>query len=160
MIARILTQLKNRLLQVVALYVPGARTVRVWLHRMRGVRIGEEVFIGTGVILETESPHLIAIGSRVVVSIRVVMVAHFKGKVGVRIDDEVFIGPGAIVLPGVSIGRGSVVTAGSVVTKSVPARTMVQGNPARPVARCELPLTLDTSLEAFQSHLRPISDRR
>ena len=39
---------------------------------------------------------------------------------GTTIEDEAFIGPGAIVLPTVTIGRGAVVTAGSVVSSSVP----------------------------------------
>jgi carbonic anhydrase/acetyltransferase-like protein (isoleucine patch superfamily) len=43
----------------------------------------------------------------------------------------VWIGHGAIVLPGRNIGTGSVVAAGAVVTKDVPAYTIVGGNPAR-----------------------------
>src|SRR5438034_367508 len=50
-----------RLLQVIALYVPGATTTRVWLHRKRGVTIGQRVFIGTDAILETARPELISI---------------------------------------------------------------------------------------------------
>lgn len=149
-------QLKNRVLQLLALYAPGAETVRVWLHRRRGVRIGERVFVGTAAILETERPDLISIGDDVTLGIRVVIVAHFKGTYGVTIGDEAFLGPGVIVLPGVEIGRGSVVTAGSVVTKNVPPHTIVQGNPARPIARCELPLTEDMPFDEFQKHVQPL----
>ncbi|ACS87211.1 DapH/DapD/GlmU-related protein [Musicola paradisiaca] len=49
----------------------------------------------------------------------------------VVIGHDVWIGHGAIVLPGVSIGNGAIVGAGSVVTKPVPAWTLVVGNPAR-----------------------------
>lgn len=149
-------QLKNRVLQLLALYAPGATTVRVWLHRRRGVSIGERVFVGTAAILETERPDLISIGDDVTLGIRVVIVAHFKGTYGVTIADEAFLGPGVIVLPGVEIGRGSVVTAGSVVTKNVPPHTIVQGNPARPIARCELPLTEDMPFDEFQKHVQPL----
>ena len=45
--------------------------------------------------------------------------------------DDVFIGAGAIILGGVTIGSGSTVGAGSVVTKSVPERVVVAGNPAK-----------------------------
>jgi acetyltransferase-like isoleucine patch superfamily enzyme len=43
----------------------------------------------------------------------------------------VWIGGGAIVLPGVTIGDGCVIGAGSVVTRDVPANTLALGNPAR-----------------------------
>ncbi|MFL5456614.1 MAG: DapH/DapD/GlmU-related protein, partial [Myxococcales bacterium] len=48
----------------------------------------------------------------------------------VSIADDVWIGHGAIVCPGVSIGRGSVVGAGSVVRVDVPASSLAVGNPA------------------------------
>jgi acetyltransferase-like isoleucine patch superfamily enzyme len=74
----------------------------------------------------------------------------------VRIENEGFIGPGAIVLCGVTIGRGAVAAAGSVVTSSVPPMTIVQGNPAVPIARCGVPLTDKTELVEFYVKLRLI----
>ena len=65
-------------------------------------------------------------------------------------------GAGVIVLPNVVIGDGAVVTAGSVVTQSVPPMTLVQGNPAEPVARCGLSLTRDTTLQEFTRNLLPL----
>jgi phosphonate metabolism protein (transferase hexapeptide repeat family) len=53
----------------------------------------------------------------------------------VDIGHDVWIGHGAIVLPGRSIGTGAVVAAGAIVTKDVPAYTIVAGNPARPIKR-------------------------
>lgn len=49
----------------------------------------------------------------------------------VRIEDDVWIGSGAVILPGITIGAGSVVAAGSVVSKNVPPRVVVGGVPAR-----------------------------
>lgn len=49
----------------------------------------------------------------------------------VHIGDEVWIGCRAIILKGVTIGRGAVIAAGSVVTKNIPARTIWGGAPAR-----------------------------
>ena len=53
----------------------------------------------------------------------------------VHIGHDVWIGHGAILLPGRNIGTGTVVAAGAIVTKDVPAYTIVAGNPARPVKR-------------------------
>jgi acetyltransferase-like isoleucine patch superfamily enzyme len=49
----------------------------------------------------------------------------------VSIGDNVWIGTNSIIFPGVTIGEGSVVSAGSVVLSDVPANTIVAGNPAR-----------------------------
>jgi acetyltransferase-like isoleucine patch superfamily enzyme len=53
----------------------------------------------------------------------------------VEIGDDVWIAANAIILPGVTIGRGAVVGAGSVVTKDVPPFTVVVGVPAKPIKR-------------------------
>jgi acetyltransferase-like isoleucine patch superfamily enzyme len=49
----------------------------------------------------------------------------------VKIEDHVWIGTGSLILKGVTIGKGAVVGAASVVTKDIPPRTIVAGNPAR-----------------------------
>lgn len=49
----------------------------------------------------------------------------------VVIEDDVFIGMNCLILKGVTIGQGSVIGAGSVVTRHVPAGTIVAGNPAK-----------------------------
>lgn len=49
----------------------------------------------------------------------------------ITVHDRVWIGAGAIIMPGVTIGQEAMVAAGSVVTKDVPPRMVVAGNPAR-----------------------------
>ncbi len=49
----------------------------------------------------------------------------------VIINDDVWIGSGAIILPGISIGKGAVIGAGTVVTKDIPENAVVVGNPSR-----------------------------
>jgi acetyltransferase-like isoleucine patch superfamily enzyme len=51
----------------------------------------------------------------------------------VTIEDNVWIGSHAIIMPGVTVGAGSVVAAGSVVMNPVPQNALVAGNPARQI---------------------------
>lgn len=91
-------------------------------------------------------PYLIKIGKRVTLTDRVQFITHDGGtwvfrrreeckdinRYGsIEILNDSFIGIGSIILPGVKIGPNSVVAAGSVVTKDVPANTIFGGNPAK-----------------------------
>jgi acetyltransferase-like isoleucine patch superfamily enzyme len=98
----------------------------------------------------------LTIGDNVAIAYRVnlVMGSHdifspsFAGITGpITIEDRVFVGAAATILLGVTLGEGSVVTAGSVVTKSVPPYSVVRGNPAQIVGR--RPRDLDYSAEHF-----------
>lgn len=157
---RLLSALKNRVLQLLARFAPGGRGLRVLLHRWRGVHIGDGVWIGYDATIETAYPHLVSIGNGVAIGIGVIIVAHFREMRSVRIEDNAFIGPGVIVLPGVIIGRGTVVAAGSVVTHSLPAMTFCRGNPAEPIARFERTLLECIKLEEFSMNLKPMRSKR
>jgi acyl-CoA synthetase (AMP-forming)/AMP-acid ligase II/acetyltransferase-like isoleucine patch superfamily enzyme/acyl carrier protein len=159
--------MKNRVLQWIALYVPGYRTTRVWLHRLRGVSIGNNVSIGLSALIETAYPRLVVIGNNVSIGMRTVIIGHLRESTAhaaaireptVRIEDDVYIGPGVIVLPHVTIGRGAVVSAGSVVSRSIPPGTLARGNPAQPIALCGVSLGGGVSYEEFLRHLTPIKD--
>ena len=149
----------SRILQLIARIAPGARSLRVLLHRARGVKIERGAWIGYDVVLETAFPELITIEQGVAISMRATIIAHFKEFRGVRIERDAFIGPGVVILPNVIIGRGAVVAAGSVVSQSVPAMTVVQGNPAVPIAKCGIPFRQDVSMKAFSRALRPLVSR-
>lgn len=81
----------------------------------------KNVALGPGVSLYTAT-HAIGFGSR-----RMNPVVTSKP---IRIEEGAWVGLQSIVLAGVTIGRGSVVSAGSVVTQDVPPNTLVMGNPA------------------------------
>jgi acetyltransferase-like isoleucine patch superfamily enzyme len=149
----------NRVLQIVARFAPGRTTWRVRLHRWRGVKIGKGVSIGYDAIIETGYPHLVTLKDGSSVGIRATIIAHnfySRETRGVVVEEDASVGLGAIILPNVIIGKGAIVAAGSVVTKSVPPMTMVQGNPAVAIAKLGVPLRQDTSMKEFSKHLKPI----
>lgn len=88
---RYLRGFANRILQHLARVLPGAQTLRVALHRARGVKIGKNVWIGYDVILDTSRPFLITLEDGCVLSMRVTVVAHFRGSTGVKIERDAFI---------------------------------------------------------------------
>ena len=87
------------------------------------IHIGNNVFFGPHVTLTTANhpldPDLRRKGLQYVKEI--------------VIEDDVWIGAQSVVLPGVRIGRGSVIAAGSIVTKDIPANVVAMGIPCRPV---------------------------
>lgn len=110
--------------------------------RYIGVKVGEKCFIASDVHFSSE-PYLIEIGSNVALTRGVMIHTHGGGRVArtkfpdfdvfgrVTICDNAYIGSGAQIMPGVTIGKGSLVAAGSIVTKSVPDGVVVAGNPAK-----------------------------
>ena len=84
-----------------------------------GITLGDDVFIGPGVQLITEN-HPEQPQNRRNVYARPISIGR-----------KVWIGAGAIILPGVTIGENSIVGAGAVVKKDVPANVIVAGVPAK-----------------------------
>jgi acetyltransferase-like isoleucine patch superfamily enzyme len=93
----------------------------------RSIQIGKEVMIGAGACIWDSDFHPLTPEARRRHPTREAKCAP------IVIEDEVFIGAKALILKGVTIGRGAIVGAGAVVTRSVNPREIVAGNPARVV---------------------------
>lgn len=104
------------------------------------VRIGNYVVIGWNATIADSDFHPAAPAERVADAIALSPLGQGRArpefaKAPVIIEDEVWIGPMAAILKGVRIGAGSVIEAGSVVTRDVPPRSRVLGNPARVIGQ-------------------------
>src|SRR5437773_790533 len=109
---------------------------RQYLNRVWKMDIGEGTAISGSAKLDKTNPRGIHIGTYSVVTFGAAILTHDyvnQRNNDVRIGDNCFIGAHSIILPGVSIGDGSIVAAASVVARDVPARSLVAGNPARDV---------------------------
>ena len=112
-----------------------------WARRL-GVKVGEFTELGETTHFPAEA-YLITIGNHVQITREVTFHTHGGGNAirhkipdfdsfgKIVVEDWVYIGSNSIILPGVTIGEGSLVAAGSIVTKSVPPHSVVGGNPAR-----------------------------
>ncbi len=136
----------NRILHIVA-YVTFPYQITVFLHRMRGVKIGKKTHIARLVSIDDRNPELIEIGNGVAITTGVMLLAHqrdltnykegmyvmncpfVEGKVIIK--DGAHIGIGAIIMPGVTIGEGAIIGAGSIVTKNIPDYCIAVGSPAK-----------------------------
>ncbi|HEX9908621.1 MAG TPA: acyltransferase [Thermoplasmata archaeon] len=136
--------------QSLAKFVPSS-SVAVGLQRLRGVKIGEEVYVGQGVIFDEVYPREISIENNVSIGMRTMIFAHSNPSRSVELKSRFYprevkpvvirsgawIAPGSIILAGVTLGANCVVSAGSVVAANVDPYTVVAGNPARPVRRLD-----------------------
>lgn len=126
-----------------------ARKMRPWLLRRMGAKVGKGVFIGDHVIFDlNHSDHIvvddyahIAGGCRLLCHQRDLK-GYCKGdnyaNFGYNIE-YVHLGKGSLlgmttmVMPGVTVGEGAIVSAGSFVNKDIPAWTIAVGRPAKPI---------------------------
>ncbi len=123
--------------------------VRLWANKLRGVKIGKDVWIGYLAFIDQPpevEESMVEIHDGVGIGFRNNIFAHDSSPVWrggkcifkkVVIEKNVYLGANVTILPGVRIGEGAVVGASAVVTKDVPPYTVVVGIPAKPIGKVE-----------------------
>jgi len=111
---------------------------------LKGIEFGKNIVVNSNAMLDGRGG--LTIGSNVDIAEKATIwsmthdpydKAHSLIRAKTTLESYVWIGSGAIILPGLHIGKGAVVGAGSVVTKNVEAFTIVAGNPAKIIGRRE-----------------------
>jgi acetyltransferase-like isoleucine patch superfamily enzyme len=143
-------KLKNICLYRISFFCP-LNKLRIKFHRCRGVIIGKNVYIGMQCSIDNAYPEYIYIEDNASLTGECLLIAHSNPYSHFQNVTPAWVSPviikagawicvRAVILPGVTIGENSIVSAGSVVDSDVPPRSIVAGNPAKILAR-NLPIT-------------------
>lgn len=111
----------------------------------KNIKIGKNVFINSGCRFQDQGGITIGNGSLIGHNVVMATINHDynpkkRGTMYLKpivLEENSWIGSNATILPGITIGANSIVAAGSVVTKDVPANTIVAGNPAKFMSNLE-----------------------
>ncbi|MGX2039522.1 acyltransferase [Methylocaldum sp. MU1018] len=107
---------------------------RLWLVKVFRMDIHPSSQFSLSTKFDLTNPKGIHVGAESYIAFDVAILAHDLTRgfhSHTRIGRRCFVGARSIILPGITIGDESIVGAGSVVTRDVPPRTVVAGNPAR-----------------------------
>jgi acetyltransferase-like isoleucine patch superfamily enzyme/dTDP-4-dehydrorhamnose 3,5-epimerase-like enzyme len=99
-------------------------TIKSGVQLWDGLRVADDVFIGPNATFSND---------------KYPRSKHHQAPIATHLERGASIGAGAVLLPGVRIGARAMVGAGAVVTRDVPARAVVSGNPARIVGYADTP---------------------
>ena len=146
------------LLDLMARLIP-SNALRIRLQRAKGVKIGQNVYLGYDTHIDTAYPDLVEIEDSARVAIGAVVLAHSRPadawmkhmgehKAAVRIKRHAAVYAGAILTPGVTVGEYAIVKVGAVVVEDVPPFTVVAGVPARVIEQ----LPKDKAVDGTRGH--------
>ncbi|MED3759895.1 acyltransferase [Peribacillus frigoritolerans] len=127
---------KNFVVIQIARYTPFLG-MKNWLYRtFLHMKVGKHTSFALMVMPDVMFPEKISVGINTVIGYNTTILAHeyliHEYRLGeVVIGDEVLIGANSTILPGLSIGNGAIVSAGTLVHKDVPEGAFVGGNPMK-----------------------------
>jgi heptaprenylglycerol acetyltransferase len=154
----------NAALHYMARVLPGGRNLRIFLHRLRGVKIGHNVFIGDDVYLDEDYPHCVEIQDNVVIAARCSIIAQTRGPGKIIIERNVAFGAGCLVVCAVghtlTIGEGAVISAGSTVSSDIPPHTLCGPPRIKAYGTVTVPFTIDVSYEQFRRGIQPMRPKK
>lgn len=125
---------KNFIVIQIARYTP-ILGMKNWLYRnFLKMKVGDQTSFALMVMLDVMFPEKISVGRNTVIGYNTTILAHEylikEYRLGdVNIGSEVMIGANSTIMPGITIGDGAIVSAGTLVHKDVPAGAFVGGNP-------------------------------
>ncbi|MCE7793135.1 acetyltransferase [Salipaludibacillus sp. CUR1] len=129
---------KNFIVIQLARYTPFL-SMKNWLYRtFLRMKVGDQAAVALMVMMDVMFPERISIGKNSVIGYNTTILAHEylidEYRLGdVNIGDNVMIGANTTILPGVTIGDGAIVSAGTLVHKDVLPGTFVGGNPMQTI---------------------------
>ena len=133
---------RNFIVIQLARYTPFL-SMKNWLYRtFLGMKVGDKTSFALMVMLDVMFPEKISVGRNTVIGYNTTILAHEylinEYRLGkVIIGNEVMIGANSTLLPGIEIGDGAIVSAGTLVHKDVPAGAFVGGNPMKVIYTAE-----------------------
>lgn len=123
------------------------RMLRPFLLRRLGAKVGKGVFVGDHVLVDENHADLITVEDHAHITGKTILLCHKRELADYYIGDDYAklpykygkihlgkgcsTGTGTLIMPGVTIGEGAIVGAGSLVTKDIPAWSIAMGRPAK-----------------------------
>jgi acetyltransferase-like isoleucine patch superfamily enzyme len=134
--------------------------VRPLLHRLRGVKVGNDVWIGDDVHIDEDFPETIEIQDGAWIATRCTLIGHTKGPGKIVVKKRAAIGAGCVIVCSsgrtLTIGEGAVVSAGSTLSNDVPPFTLCGPPRIKVYGKISVAYQEAQTLDQFRRGVQPI----